>query len=136
MWKCLTRCSMARGPASRWRWYDRSSRMSVTIEPRVDARPPLGRRTGGAPRPSERPPRSAIDWRRDPRVPFAIILTTYVVMGTLWLGFNRSPQQILTTIAAGCVLDMALHWLLRERELLVPLSAYISALSIAILLNY
>ena len=110
--------------------------MSVTIEPRVDARRPPARRTGGEPRPSVQRPRSGIDWRRDPRVPFAIILTTYVVMGTLWLGFNRSPQQILTTIAAGCVLDMALHWWLRKRELLVPLSAYISALSIAILLNY
>jgi Na+-transporting NADH:ubiquinone oxidoreductase subunit NqrB len=31
---------------------------------------------------------------------------------------------------------MGLHWLLRRRELLVPLSAYISSLSIAILLNF
>ena len=72
----------------------------------------------------------------DPRIPFALILTTYVVMGTLWLGFNRSPGQIVATVVAGCALDMALHWLLRKRELLVPLSAYISSLSIAILLNY
>ena len=74
--------------------------------------------------------------RRDPRLPFAAILTLYVVMGTLWLGFNRSPTQILLTVTAGCVLDMGLHWLLRRRELLVPLSAYITSLSIAILLNY
>lgn len=75
-------------------------------------------------------------WRGDPRIPFAAILTAYVVMGTLWLGFNRSPLQILSIVAAGCALDMMLHWLLRKRELLVPLSAYISSLSIAILLNF
>jgi hypothetical protein len=77
-----------------------------------------------------------IDWRRDPRVPFAAILTSYVVLGTLWLGFNRSPGQIISTVVAACALDMLLHWTLRRRELLVPLSAYISGLSIAILLNY
>ena len=74
--------------------------------------------------------------RRDPRIPFAAILTLYVVMGTVWLGFNRSPLQIALTVIAGCALDMGLHWGLRRRELLVPLSAYISSLSIAILLNY
>ncbi|HEX2779245.1 MAG TPA: FG-GAP-like repeat-containing protein [Gemmatimonadaceae bacterium] len=57
-------------------------------------------------------------------------------MGILWLGFNRSPGQIAAIVAIGCGLDMALHWLLRKRELLVPLSAYISSLSIAILLNF
>jgi hypothetical protein len=31
---------------------------------------------------------------------------------------------------------MALHWLLRKRELIVPLSAYITSLSIAMLLNF
>jgi hypothetical protein len=77
-----------------------------------------------------------INWRRDPRVPFALILTTYCVLGTLVLGFNRSPSQILTIVVVGCALDMGLHWLLRKRELLVPLSAYISSLSIAILLNF
>jgi hypothetical protein len=74
--------------------------------------------------------------RRDPRLPFAAILTLYVALGTLWLGFNRSPAQIGLIVMAGCALDMALHWMLRRRELLVPLSAYISSLSIAILLNY
>ena len=57
-------------------------------------------------------------------------------MGVGWLGFNRSVSQIATIVVAGCALDMALHWLLRKRELLMPLSAYISALSLAILLNY
>jgi enediyne biosynthesis protein E4 len=85
--------------------------------------------------PSRRPS-AGNAWARDPRIPFALILTAYVVMGTLWLGFNRSPGQILAIVVAGCALDMGLHWLLRKRELLVPLSAYISSLSIAILLNF
>ncbi len=93
--------------------------------------PPTRQAPGPAPGGPPAPARPALD----PRIPFAAILTTYVVMGALWLGFNRSPAQILTTVAAGCALDMALHWLLRKRELLVPLSAYISSLSIAILLN-
>ena len=32
--------------------------------------------------------------------------------------------------------DIALHYALRERRLIVPLSAYISSLSLALLLNY
>ncbi|NUQ19964.1 MAG: hypothetical protein HOQ09_03290, partial [Gemmatimonadaceae bacterium] len=52
----------------------------------------------------------------DPRVPFAAILTLYVVLGTVWLGFNRSPGQIVAIVAIGCGLDMGLHWVLRKRE--------------------
>ena len=110
--------------------------MSVTLAPRARPRPSGLRLRQPGHKGVGVPPRGRVDWKRDPRVPFALILTTYVVLGTLWLGFNRSPAQIITTVVAGCVLDMALHWLLRKRELLVPLSAYISALSIAILLNY
>jgi hypothetical protein len=73
---------------------------------------------------------------RDPRIPFAAILTVYAALGCTVLTFSRGPLQILLTVAAGCLLDMALHWLLRERVLIVPLSAYISALSLALLLNY
>ena len=73
---------------------------------------------------------------RDPRVPFAAILTAYLVMGIAWLGFNRSPGQILAIVVIGCGLDVGLHWLLKKREVIVPLSAYISSLSIAILLNF
>jgi len=51
-------------------------------------------------------------------------------------GFNRTPLQILLTVGAGCALDMGLHWLFCRRERLVPLSAYISMMSIGLLLNY
>lgn len=74
--------------------------------------------------------------RGDPRLPFALIMTAYAVVGSTWLGFNRRPSQIVLTVVLGCVLDMGLHWLVRQRRLLVPLSAYITCLSLALLLNY
>jgi len=73
---------------------------------------------------------------KDPRIPFAALLTVYAILGCTVLGFNRIPGQILLTIAVGCPLDMLLHWLFFRREWIVPLSAYISSISIALLLNY
>ena len=79
---------------------------------------------------------SGVPGLRDPRIPFALLLTIYALAGTLWLGFNRNPEQILITVASACGLDMALHWILRQRRLLVPLSAYITGLSLSLVLNY
>jgi hypothetical protein len=73
--------------------------------------------------------------RGDPRVPFAGILTLYAAMGIGWLGFNRSPSQLLMIVIAACALDMLLHFLIHRRRLF-PLSAYITGLSLALLLNY
>jgi Na+-transporting NADH:ubiquinone oxidoreductase subunit NqrB len=72
----------------------------------------------------------------DSRIPFATLLTLYAVLGCTVLGFNRSPLQILLTILAGCSLEMLFHWLFCGHEWIVPLSAYISCVSIALLLNY
>jgi enediyne biosynthesis protein E4 len=80
--------------------------------------------------------RWVIPRKGDPRIPFACVLTAYAVLGCAVLGFNRSPLQILLTVAAGCSLDVLLHWLFCNRERLVPLSALISMISIALLLNY
>jgi len=74
--------------------------------------------------------------KNDPRIPFACILTAYAILGCAFLGFNRTPLQILLTVAAGCGLDVGLHWLFCKRERLVPLSAFISMMSIGLLLNY
>ncbi|PYM17845.1 MAG: hypothetical protein DMD81_07700 [Candidatus Rokuibacteriota bacterium] len=74
--------------------------------------------------------------RRDPRTAFAAILTVYAALGCTVLHFNRGPRDIALTVAAGCLLDVALHVVLRERKLIVPLSAYISSLSLALLLDY
>jgi Na+-translocating ferredoxin:NAD+ oxidoreductase RnfD subunit len=73
---------------------------------------------------------------RDPRIPFALILTLYAVLGSTVLHFNRSPGQMALTVVAACLLDMALAYLLRGRQLIVPLSAYITGLSLSLLLNY
>ena len=76
-------------------------------------------------------------WPRwnDPRVPFAVLLTLYGVLGFTFFGFNRSPTQMALIVVSGSLLDMGLGWLLR-REKVVPLSAYISCCSLALLLNY
>jgi Na+-translocating ferredoxin:NAD+ oxidoreductase RnfD subunit len=110
--------------------------MGVVAAPLPPRRPrPTGPSRAGAPR-VQTPLLAPMPSWRDPRVAFAAILTVYVALGVLWLGFNRSPSQILSIIAIGCALDMALHWALRKRELILPLSAYITSLSLAILLNY
>lgn len=79
--------------------------------------------------------RVGIQGFRDPRIPFALILTTYGVLGFSWLGFNRSPLQMGLIVGSGCLLDMALAWLV-DRRVQAPLSAYISCCSLALLLNY
>ncbi len=73
--------------------------------------------------------------RLDARIPFAILLTLYAVAGVTVLRFNRTPLQMLITVSATCALDMFFARVIR-REKLVPLSAYISGLSLALLLNY
>ena len=74
--------------------------------------------------------------RDDPRIPFLAILLVYLVLGITLLGFNKSPQQILVTIAFACVLDMLLHALFKNGRVLLPLSAAITGASLSILVNY
>lgn len=73
--------------------------------------------------------------RNDPRLPFGFLLTLYGILGFSFLGFNRSPWQLLTLILFGCTLDMAFSWFLKKRRI-IPLSAYISCCSLGLLLNY
>ncbi|HWP57527.1 MAG TPA: FG-GAP-like repeat-containing protein [Candidatus Acidoferrales bacterium] len=88
-----------------------------------------------------RPAAKALDWTwswpslRDPRVPFALILTFYAVLGCTVLTFSRDPFQMALTVVSACLLDTTLSLILR-RQLVVPLSAYITGLSLALLLNY
>ena len=86
---------------------------------------------------SERP--TAAGWEipsiKDPRIPFAAILTLYGILGVTVLGFNRMPWQMLLIVTSGSLLDMALSWFIRGRKI-IPLSAYISCCSIGLLLNY
>ena len=82
------------------------------------------------------------DWlhfpaRGDPRLVVAGILAAYVVLGITLLGFNRGPGQVLVTVGAAVILDMALHRILRGgAPPLFPLSAAITGLSLSIIVNY
>jgi hypothetical protein len=73
--------------------------------------------------------------RADPRVAFALILTVYAALGLTVLRFNRSAVQMALTVGSACLLDAALALVLRGQRL-VPLSAYITGLSLALLVNY
>ncbi|HFD13091.1 MAG TPA: hypothetical protein ENJ32_11590 [Crenotrichaceae bacterium] len=74
--------------------------------------------------------------RNDPRIVILALLATYIVVGTTWLGFNRSATQIVITIGFACLFDMLLHRLFRSNNLLFPLSAAITGASLSILVNY
>ena len=75
--------------------------------------------------------------RGDPRLVVAGILAAYVVLGITVLGFNRGPGQVLVTVGAAVILDMALHRVLRgSGPPLFPLSAAITGLSLSIIVNY
>ncbi len=73
--------------------------------------------------------------RGDARIPFAALLTLYGVLGFTFLGFNRSPWQMLAIVLSGCALDFAITRALTGRKVL-PLSAWITCCSLALLLNY
>jgi len=71
----------------------------------------------------------------DPRYRVIALLAIYLLLGITLLGFNRSPLQILIVVAATCALDVLLHRLLKG-QWVFPLSAAITGLSLAILVNY
>ena len=70
----------------------------------------------------------------DPRLMLALGLTTWTVFGQTFLFFNRDLFQIGVALLTGCLLDMLLALLLM-RQILVPISAYITTLSLGILLS-
>jgi len=72
---------------------------------------------------------------KDPRLPFAALLFAYAVGGFTFMGFNRQWWQMAIIMASCMGLEVALSWLLHRRKL-VPLSAFITSCSLAILLNY
>lgn len=78
---------------------------------------------------------NAVPILRDVRLPFACILTLYAALGCTVLGFNRSPWQMVATVAASMAVEILLARLIR-REWAVPISAYISGIGLSLLLNY
>lgn len=73
--------------------------------------------------------------RPDPRRPFLFLLASYTALGCLYLGFNRSPQQILLMIGLCAGLDFLLKWCVHGRRE-IPLSGLITGCGLSILLNY
>ncbi|QDK38635.1 FG-GAP-like repeat-containing protein [Bdellovibrio sp. NC01] len=71
----------------------------------------------------------------DPRIPVAVILFIYLLLGLTVLGFNRSPLQAITTTVSCVVLEMVLTRIFKG-EWMFPLSALITSFSLSFLLNY
>ena len=71
---------------------------------------------------------------RDPRVTLSVFLTLYTVLGQTVLYFNRDPKQLVLCVATCCAAEMLLAWLF-TRAILFPISAYITGLSIGLLLE-
>jgi Na+-transporting NADH:ubiquinone oxidoreductase subunit NqrB len=70
---------------------------------------------------------------KDPRVTLAAALTTWTVFGQTFLYFNRDLTQIGAALLVGCGLDMIVTRI-RSRQWIVPISAYITSLSLGILI--
>jgi Na+-translocating ferredoxin:NAD+ oxidoreductase RnfD subunit len=71
---------------------------------------------------------------KDPRCMLSVGLTLWTVLGQTAYYFNRSPLQLGLTIGTACLLDMILAAAL-FRQIIVPLSAYLTAMSIGILVE-
>ncbi len=73
--------------------------------------------------------------RSDPRWAFTGLLVIYVVLGFTVLGFNRDPMQVALTVLACAGFDLVFARVFRG-ERLVPLSACITGLGLALLVDY
>ena len=71
---------------------------------------------------------------KDPRCTLALALTLWTVLGQTAYYFNRDLFQLGVAVTSACLLDFGIMAVWR-RELSVPLSAYITALSVGLLLE-
>jgi Na+-transporting NADH:ubiquinone oxidoreductase subunit NqrB len=71
---------------------------------------------------------------KDPRCTLAVALTLWTVLGQTAYYFNRNLAQLGIALATACILDFVIIAVTR-RELALPLSAYITALSVGLLLE-
>ncbi len=72
----------------------------------------------------------------DVRIPFALLLGSYVALGLTVLGFNRSPWQAALTVAAAVGFDLTFNRAFRGRGWAFPWSGLITGLGLCLLLNY
>lgn len=71
---------------------------------------------------------------KDPRVMLCALLTLWTFLGQTTYYFNRNPTDLIACIGTACLLDFILMIVL-FRQVALPLSAYITGLSIALLLE-
>ena len=71
---------------------------------------------------------------KDPRCTIAAALTLWTVLGQTTFYFNNNPVQLAAAIGTAMALDVIMG-IIVLRQLMVPLSAYITGLSIGILLS-
>lgn len=71
---------------------------------------------------------------KDPRYTLALALTLWTVLGQTAYYFNRNWFQLGLAVGSACLLDFAITACWR-RQWTVPLSAYITALSVGLLLE-
>jgi Na+-transporting NADH:ubiquinone oxidoreductase subunit NqrB len=71
---------------------------------------------------------------KDPRVTMAFALTLWTVLGQEVYYFNRNPLQLGLALGIACTLDVILGAVL-YRQIALPLSAYLTALSIGLLIE-
>ena len=73
--------------------------------------------------------------RVDPRRWFALLLSTYVIMGLTVFGFGRTPWQVILTVATAVGADYAANLYFRKRGGF-PWSGWITGCGLALLLDY
>lgn len=71
---------------------------------------------------------------RDPRVTLCVLLTLYTILGQTVLYFNRDIKQLVLCVGTSCLVEVLFSWIF-TRVLLFPISAYITGLSIGLLLE-
>ncbi len=74
--------------------------------------------------------------RHDARWAVLGLQLTFLTLGTLFWGFNRSPMQIATIVGVSVSLEVLLHYFVRRKTLLFPLSATITGTSLSMLTNF
>src|SRR5204863_2123495 len=71
---------------------------------------------------------------KDPRCMLSLALTLWTVLGQTAYYFNRNPSQLAIAVISAFLLDFICTAVL-FRQIAVPLSAYITALSVGLLLE-
>lgn len=71
---------------------------------------------------------------KDPRLTMAFALTLWTVLGQKVYYFNRDPLQLGLSLGIACALELIVT-AITTRKIVLPLSAYLTALSIGLLIE-